>query len=183
MSNENDQEELNSLATNLAKNIKTDKHLSDLSRTLLKITVETALGAEMEAHPGYGPHETQCRNSGNSRKGHFTKRLKGDHGEVEIVTPRDHDNSFEPQIIRKGQTRLTQFDGQILALTAKSMSTRDIVAGFEEMYGARYPPRWSLRSPRRFSSGSKRGSPDLSRPCIRFCSWTGMWSRSARTSG
>lgn len=141
MSNEIDQEKLKSLAKELAKNIKTEQDVADLSRTLLKRTVETALGAEMEAHLGYGPHESRGRNSGNSRNGHSTKRLKGDHGEVEIVTPRDRDSSFEPQIVRKGgQTRLTQFDDQILALYAKGMSTRDIVAAFEEMYGAEVSP-------------------------------------------
>lgn len=140
MSNEIDQEKLKSLAKELAKNIKTEQDVADLSRTLLKMTVETALGAEMEAHLGYGPHESRGRNSGNSRNGHSTKRLKGDHGEVEIVTPRDRDSSFEPQIVRKGQTRLTQFDDQILALYAKGMSTRDIVAAFEEMYGAEVSP-------------------------------------------
>lgn len=140
MSNEIDQEKLESLAKELAKSIKTEQDLADLSRTLLKMTVETALGAEMEAHLGYGAHEAKGRNSGNSRNGHSKKVLKGDHGEVEIVTPRDRDSSFDPQIVRKGQTRLTQFDDQILALYAKGMSTRDIVAAFEEMYGAEVSP-------------------------------------------
>lgn len=94
------------------------------------------MGAEMEAHLGYAPHEAKGRNSGNSRNGYSAKVLKGDHGEVEITTPRDREGSFEPRIVRKGQTRLTQFDDQILALYARGMSTRDIVATFQEMYGA-----------------------------------------------
>ncbi len=55
---------------------------------------------------------------------------------MEIETPRDRKSSFTPQLLRKGQTRLTEFDDQILALYAKGMSTRDIAATFEEMYGA-----------------------------------------------
>ena len=140
MSNKIDEEKLETLAKELAKGVKTEQDVADLSRTLLKMTVETALGAEMEAHLGYAPHEAKGRNSGNSRNGHSTKVLKGGHGEVEIDTPRDRNASFEPQIVRKGQTRLTQFDDQILALYAKGMSTRDIVTAFQEMYGAEVSP-------------------------------------------
>ncbi|MDZ7840823.1 MAG: transposase [Gammaproteobacteria bacterium] len=73
MSNKIDQEKLESLAKELAKNIKTEQDLSDLSRTLLKMTVESALGAEMEAHLGYSAHEAKGRNSRNSRNGHSKK--------------------------------------------------------------------------------------------------------------
>ena len=55
---------------------------------------------------------------------------------MEIAVPRDRNGTFEPQLIRKHQTRLTQFDDQILALYAKGMRTRDIVAAFQEMVGA-----------------------------------------------
>ncbi len=136
MSNEIDQKQLEALAKELAKGIKTEKDLGALSRQLLKLTVETALGAEMEEHLGYAKHEAEGRNGGNSRNGYSRKTLKGDHGAVEIATPRDREGRFEPQLVRKGQTRLTQFDDQILALYAKGLSTRDIVAAFQEMYGA-----------------------------------------------
>ena len=65
-----------------------------------------------------------------------SKTLKGDHGEIEIDIPRYRNGSFEPQLIRKGQTRMTQFDDRILSLYARGMSTRDIVATFKEMYDA-----------------------------------------------
>jgi putative transposase len=55
---------------------------------------------------------------------------------VDIQTPRDRNAIFEPQLIKKGQTRITGMDDQILSLYAKGMSTRDIVAAFDEMYGA-----------------------------------------------
>jgi len=131
-----DEKEMKVLAAGLAKNIKTEKDLSDFSKLLRKMTVEAALGAEMEEHLGYSKHSTEGNNSGNSRNGHSAKALKGDHGEVEIEVPRDRNGSFEPKIIRKGQTRLTEFDDQILSLYAKGMTTRDIVATFKEMYGA-----------------------------------------------
>lgn len=127
---------IEALAKELAKELKTPEDLSKLSAKLTKITVEAALNTELEEHLGYAPHEPKGRNSGNNRNGYTSKTLKGDHGEITIDTPRDRDGSFEPQLIRKGQTRITGMDDQILSLYAKGMSTRDIVAAFKEMYGA-----------------------------------------------
>lgn len=124
------------LVNELAKSIKTEKDLAALSKHLLKLTVERAMNVEMDEHLGYEKHASEGKNSGNSRNGHSQKVLKGDFGEVEIKTPRDRNASFEPQIIRKGQTRITEFDSQILSLYAKGMTTRDIAATFKEMYGA-----------------------------------------------
>lgn len=129
-------EDIAALARKVGRQFKSEQDLADFSRLLKKITVEAALGGEIEDHLGYSKHEVRGRGTGNSRNGYSRKTLKGDHGEVEIDTPRDRNGTFEPQIVRKGQTRLTQFDDQILALYAKGMSTRDIVATFKEMYGA-----------------------------------------------
>lgn len=140
MSTVMDEKEMRALAASLAKNIKTEKDLGDFSKLLKKMTVEAALGAEMEAHLGYAKHAPEGHHSGNSRNGYSGKTLKGDHGEVAIKIPRDRNGTFEPQRVRKGQTRLTEFDDQIVALYAKGMTTRDIVAAFKEMYGAEVSP-------------------------------------------
>lgn len=129
-------EDIAALARKVGKQFKSEQDLADFSRLLKKMAVEAALGAELDEHLGYEKHESKGRGSGNSRNGYGSKTLKGDHGEVDIDTPRDRNGSFEPQLVRKGQTRLTQFDDQILALYAKGMSTRDIVATFKEMYDA-----------------------------------------------
>lgn len=136
MSTEPNKELLQSLANELAKNLKTENDLSTLSRELVKLTIETALGKEMEEHLGYSKHAIEGRGTGNSRNGASKKTLKGQIGEVEIATPRDRLGTFSPQFIKKGQTRLTEFDDQILALYARGMTTRDIAATFKEMYGA-----------------------------------------------
>lgn len=133
-------EDIAALARKVGKQFKSEQDLADFSRLLKKMAVEAALGAELEEHLGYAKHDAEGRGSGNSRNGYSSKTLKGDHGEVEIDTPRDRNGSFEPQLVRKGQTRLTQFDDQILALYAKGMSTRDIVATFKEMYDADVSP-------------------------------------------
>jgi transposase-like protein len=134
--NSTQEEKLKALASELAKDIRTGEDLSALSSQLVKLTVEAALGAEMERHLGYRKHSPAGRNSGNSRNGTTEKTLKGDHGEVRINTPRDRNGTFEPELVRKGQTRLTGMDEQILCLYAKGLSTREIVAAFQEMYGA-----------------------------------------------
>jgi len=131
-----DQEKLKAMAAELAKGIKSEKDLGLLSQQLMKLTVETALNAELDEHLGYAKHDPAGHGSGNSRNGSSRKRLKGQYGEVEIDTPRDRNSSFEPQFVKKGQSRLTQMDDQILALYAKGLSTRDIVAAFKEMYDA-----------------------------------------------
>lgn len=127
---------LQAMAEELAKDLKTPEDLSQLSAFLTKLTVEAALKGEMNHHLGYDKNDTEGHHSGNSRNGYSTKKLKGDHGEIELQTPRDRNSTFEPQLIKKGQSRVTGMDEQILSLYAKGMSTRDIVATFQEMYDA-----------------------------------------------
>lgn len=134
--NDIDLSQLQDQISRLAKNLKSEKDLGDLTQQLVKMTVEAALGAELEEHLGYAKHDPAGRGSGNSRNGSSAKRLKGNHGEIAIEVPRDRAGTFEPHFVRKGQTRLTQMDDQILALYAKGMSTRDIVDAFKEMYDA-----------------------------------------------
>ena len=126
---------INALASELAKDIKAPEDLSALTAQLTKITVEAALNAELDHHLGYNQHETKGHHSGNSRNGYSHKTLKGEHGTLQIQTPRDRNASFEPQLVSKGQTRITGMDDQVLSLYAKGMSTRDISSVFEEMYG------------------------------------------------
>ena len=136
MSSEMNIKKLQALASELAKDVKTPEDLNNLSAFLTKLTVEAALKVEMDHHLGYDKNDLTGHHSGNSRNGYSSKTLKGDHGEVALQTPRDRNGCFEPQIIKKRQTRITGMDDQILSLYAKGMSTRDIVAAFEEMYGA-----------------------------------------------
>lgn len=124
------------LIEELAKSLKTEKDLAELSKHLLKLTVERAMNVEMDDHLGYQKHAVEGKNSGNSRNGYTSKKLKGNFGEVDIETPRDRNSTFEPQLVKKGQTRITDFDQQILSLYAKGMTTRDIADAFKEMYGA-----------------------------------------------
>jgi putative transposase len=132
------EQKLKDLAAEFATGIKTEDDLNQFTRLLTKLTVETALNAELTEHLG---HEKNARKHGsNARNGYSSKTVLSDDGEVEITTPRDRDGTFEPQLIKKNQTRITQMDSQILSLYAKGMTTREIVATFKEMYDADVSP-------------------------------------------
>ena len=140
MSSTFDKTKLKALATELAKVIKTEKDLSNLSRALLKLTVEIALNKELDEHLGYEKHAIEGRNTGNNRNGSSAKIFKGDHGEVVIDTPRDRVGSFEPQLIKKNQTRLTQFDEQILCLYARARQHAKLCRRLKRRTAPRYHP-------------------------------------------
>ena len=97
--------------------------------------MERMLGAELTAHLGYEPHGEPARQQSNRRNGAARKVLKGNDGAVPIEIPRDRDGSFEPELIRKGQTRIDGMDDKIIGLYAAGLSTRDIRAHLEEVYG------------------------------------------------
>lgn len=130
--------ELEAFAREAAKGIKTPEDLDEFSQMLKKITVEAALNAEMDEHLGYEKHHKST--STNSRNGKSTKRVKTEDGEFELDTPRDHEGSFEPKLVKKNQTRFTSMDDKILWLYAQGMSTREIVSAFDEWYGAEISP-------------------------------------------
>ena len=130
--------ELEAFAKEAAKSIKSEKDLSDFSKMLKKITVEAALNAELDDHLGYDKHQTS--DFTNSRNGYSSKTLITDDGQFQVDVPRDRDSSFEPQIVKKHQTRLTSMDDKIHCLYAKGMTTREIVATFKEMYDADVSP-------------------------------------------
>jgi len=128
------QKELEAFAREATKGIKTQKNLNSFSQMLTKITVEAALNAELEEHLGYEKH--QQSSGGNSRNGLSSKRLQTEEGQFDVDIPRDRNSDFEPQLVKKHQSRFTSMDDKILSLYAKGMTTREIVATFKEMYDA-----------------------------------------------
>ena len=105
-----------------------------LLKQLTKAVIERCLETELDTHLGYPKHGRQGNAAGNSRNGHSQKTLKGEQGHVEIGVPRDRQGTFEPQLVRKGQTRFEGFDDKILALYARGMTTRDIQTRLQELY-------------------------------------------------
>ena len=107
-----------------------------LLNQLTKRVLETALEEEMSEHLGYDKHDPVGRNRGNSRNGVRSKTVLTEIGPVEIDVPRDIDASFDPQIVKKRQRRLTGVDDIVLSLTARGLTTGEISAHFAEVYGA-----------------------------------------------
>jgi putative transposase len=126
--------------------LKDYKHPDDLLgnqgilQQLTKALVERALEGELTHHLGYEKHSPEGRNTGNSRNGTSTKTVKGKRGELRIDVPRDRNSEFEPQLIKKGQTRINGFDDKILSLYARGMTTREIQGHLEEIYGVEVSP-------------------------------------------
>lgn len=103
--------------------------------------VERVLEAELTDHLGYDKHDPAGRGSGNNRNGHSTKTLKGEGGQLEIKVPRDRNGSFEPQLVKKRQSRMPSFDEKVLSLYARGLSTREIQGHLEELYGTEVSPQ------------------------------------------
>jgi len=103
---------------------------------LTKDVLEAGLEAEMSEHLGYDKHEPAGNNTGNSRNGIRSKTVLTDVGPVEVDVPRDRDGSFEPQLVKKRQRRLTGVDELVISLTAKGLTTGEVAAHMAEVYGA-----------------------------------------------
>jgi putative transposase len=133
----------NELLDQLLANYTKPEDLTGKDGILKQLTarlVERAMQAEMTDHLGYEKHDPKGRGTPNSRNGTTTKTLKTDHGPMEIEVPRDREGSFEPQLVKKRQTRFTGFDDKILGMYARGMTVRDIQGHLEDLYGVDVSP-------------------------------------------
>jgi putative transposase len=131
------------LLDDLMKNYKKPEDIigeNGLLKQLTKALIERAMKAELTDHLGYPKHDPTGKNSGNSRNGNSKKTIKGEFGNLEIEVPRDRNATFEPVIISKGETRFTGFDEKIISMYARGMTTRDIQAHLQELYGVEVSP-------------------------------------------
>ncbi|MDH5728788.1 MAG: IS256 family transposase [Gammaproteobacteria bacterium] len=95
---------------------------------LIKQLTEAAMKAELEDH--LASEETP-----NRKNGHSSKTMKSPVGEFELNTPRDLAGTFEPQIVKKHQTHLTdELERKVIGLFALGTSYQDIRSHIEQMY-------------------------------------------------
>ena len=125
-------EDIQALAAEAAKNIRSVKDLNEFKQLLTKMTLETALNAELDEHLGYDKHEQS--NTQNSRNGYSSKTLQTEEGQFELKTPRDRNNEFEPEIVKKKQRRFISMSDKILFLYAQGMTTREVVTTLKDLY-------------------------------------------------
>src|SRR5699024_10882852 len=108
-----------------------------LLKALTKTVIDSALDEEMSHHLGYEQHAVEGANSGNLRNGTRSKTVLSDNcGDVDVQVPRDRNGTFEPQIVKKRQKRLSDVDEMVLSLYAKGLTTGEISAHFADVYGA-----------------------------------------------
>jgi putative transposase len=111
-----------------------------LLQQLTKALLERALNGELTHHLGYQKHSSEGDNSGNSRNGSTPKTLRGKRGQVQINVPRDRNSDFEPQLVKKNQTRFDGLDDKIISLYSRGMTQREIQGHLEEIYGVEVSP-------------------------------------------
>ena len=111
-----------------------------LIKQLMKAAIEAMLEGEMEEHLGYEKHSPEGKNGGNSRNGKSSKKILTSVGEIDLVTPRDRAGEFEPQIVKKHQRDITDFDERVISMYSKGMTTRDIQEHVQGFYGVELSP-------------------------------------------
>lgn len=150
-----------------------------LLKLFTKNVLETALNEEMTEHLGHEKNQADPeRDSTNVRNGTRPKTVISDAaGEVEINVPRDRESTFEPQIVKKRQRRLTDVDEIVLSLYAKGMTTGDISAHFAEIYGASVSKETVSRITDKVVAEMNEWTnrPLDAGPCTRRCLSTRSW--------
>ena len=119
-----------------AYDIHTTDDIKEALKDLVGGTIETMMEAELETDLGYAKHDKENKKTSNSRNGNSSKTLRTEYGDVTIAVPRDRESEFEPKIVPKHQREIKGLDKQIISMYAKGMSTRDISAHIESLYGA-----------------------------------------------
>jgi transposase-like protein len=97
--------------------------------------LQTGLDVELADHLGYEAYDPAGRGSGNSRNGSYPKTVNTEIGAVEVRMPRDRAGTFEPATVPKHVRRLDGLSGNVISLYAKGLTTGEIQAHLEEMYG------------------------------------------------
>lgn len=115
--------------------VKTMNDFEGVMGALYKQGIQHLLESEMSHLLGYQKHDPQGNNSGNSRNGYTSKKLKSSDGEFDIQVPRDRNSEFDPMVVPKGQSTTEKIEQVITGLYSRGMSTADITNQIEEIYG------------------------------------------------
>lgn len=120
----------------LSSNISSMDDIQDLFKETIAEFMENGLEAELDDELGYGRYDYRNKDTDNSRNGHSSKTLRTSYGDVEVAVPRDRKGEFEPQLLKKNQTSVSQdIEEKILSMYAKGMTTGDIETHIQDIYG------------------------------------------------
>ena len=110
--------------------------IQQLFRETIAEFMETGLDAEMDEQLGYNRYDIKGKETDDSRNGHSKKTLRTSFGDTTIQIPRDRKGEFDPVILRKNQTSISQdVEAKIISMYAKGMSTTDIGDHIRDIYG------------------------------------------------
>lgn len=123
------------LNSDFLKQFKDEEELSVFLKELHSKALEKMLEGEMDAHLGYEKNSPEGNNTGNSRNGLTTKKIKTEFGESEIKIPRDRNSEFSPVIVPKNKNKSLSVERLVISLYAKGMSVSDIEDELREIYG------------------------------------------------
>lgn len=113
----------------------TAQDVQDMLKDLLGDTLQGLLEAEMDDELGYTKYDYANKETDNSRNGYSKKKVVSSMGEIGLDIPRDRNGDFEPQIVKKHQTDISNIEDQVLSMYAKGMTTRDISEHLKTVYG------------------------------------------------
>lgn len=117
-------------------NITSMDDIQNLFKETIAEFMEGGLETELDDELGYSRYDYCNKNTENSRNGHSSKTLRTSFGDVEVAVPRDRKGEFEPQLLKKNQTSISQdIEEKILSMYAKGMTTGDIEAHIQDIYG------------------------------------------------
>lgn len=117
-------------------NISSMEDIQNLFKETIAEFMENGLDAELDEELGYSKYDYKNKDTDNSRNGHSSKTLRTSFGEVDVSIPRDRKGEFEPQLLKKNQTSVSQdMEEKILSMYAKGMSTGDIESHIRDIYG------------------------------------------------
>ena len=119
-----------------AANVQSMDDIQNLFKETIAEFIQGSLEAELDEELGYEPYDVKNKNTENSRNGHSKKTLRTSMGKVEIDIPRDRNGDFEPKILPKNQTSISQdMESKIISMYAKGMSVSDIEKHIRDIYG------------------------------------------------
>ena len=117
-------------------NISSMDDIQNLFKETIAEFMENGLEAELDDELGYSKYDYKNKDTDNSRNGHSSKTLRTSFGDVDVSVPRDRKGEFEPQVLKKNQTSVSQdIEEKILSMYAKGMTTGDIEAHIRDIYG------------------------------------------------
>lgn len=116
--------------------VKNGTDIKSIMRDMMSVLLEGALDGELDEALVYSKYDYKNKDTGNSRNGHSQKTMHTSYGDVDINIPRDRAGEFEPQLIKKYQNTISQdMEEQIISMYAKGMTTSDIEAHMQDLYG------------------------------------------------